>query len=313
VTLNEPMVNIAGGWISGDVPPGKSFAIDEALLAAENMMRAHAAAYDAIHAADVGDTDEDRTTAWVSIAAHQRVFFPKDPDDPRMVRAAEMLHYLINVVFLEAVINGNLDRNFDFDVDDEGDLAADPTLAGRMDYIGLNYYGPTQVIDTANDNNFPMIGIPFMNDLDLKGFDAPITDFGWSIYPEGLRVVLDELAPYERPIVITENGVADAGDTLRPRFLIDHLYVVNQALDEGMDIRGYYHWSLMDNFEWGSGYCPRFGLFRVDLASEDRTRTMGEGAEVYRRIIQDNTVSPDLFATYTGYGFPTVTCPRIGL
>ena len=312
VTLNEPMVNVAGGWISGDVPPGRSFAIDEALDVAENMMRAHARSYDAIHQADVVDADSDGETAWVSIAAHQRVFFPLDPDDPKMVRAAEMLHYLINVVFLEAVINGDVDRNFDFDVDDPDDVAADPALAGRLDYIGLNYYGPTLVIDTANDNNFPMIGIPFMNDLDLKGFDAPITDFGWSIYPDGFRLVLDELVPYGKPIVITENGVADAGDTLRPRFLIDHLYVVNQAIDEGVDVRGYFHWSLMDNFEWGSGFCPRFGLYRVDFASAEKTRTIGEGAEVYRRIIEENTVSPDLFRTYTGYGTPGY-CPRVGL
>jgi beta-glucosidase/6-phospho-beta-glucosidase/beta-galactosidase len=313
ITLNEPMVNIAGGWISGDVPPGKHLDIDAALHAAENMMRAHAAAYDAIQVADIVDADGDRRSAWVSIAAHQRVFFPKDPDDPRMVRASEMLHYLLNVVFLEAVINGNLDRNFDFDYDDPDDLAADPTLAGRLDYIGLNYYGPTQVIDTANDNNFPMIGIPFVNDLDLRGFDAPITDYGWSIYPQGFRVVLDELVPYGRPIVVTENGLADAGETMRPRFLIDHLYELNKAIDEGVDIRGYYHWSLIDNFEWTAGYCPRFGLFHVDFTSPERTRTMGEGAEVYRRIIQDNTVSPELFATYPGYGLSTLACPRVGL
>jgi len=312
ITLNEPMVNVTGGWISGDVPPGKSFEIDTALQVAENMMRAHARAYDAIHAADVVDADKDGETAWVSIAKHNRVFLPKDPDDPRMVRATEMLHYLLNVVFLDAVINGNLDRNFDFDHDDEGDVTADPSLAGRLDFIGLNYYGVTLVIDTANDNNFPLIGIPLMNDLDLKGFDAPLSDFGWAIYPEGLRTVLDELVPYGRPILITENGVADASETLRPRFLIDHLYVLEQAIEEGVDVRGYFHWATMDNFEWGSGYCPRFGLFRVDFTSPERTRTPGEGAEVYRRIIEDNAVSPELFGTYTGYGNP-IFCPRVGL
>ncbi len=311
VTINEPFVNVVGGWVSGDVPPGKSFDIDDALLAGENMMWAHARAYDAIHEADVVDANGDGVAAAVSVAKHQRVFLPMDPDEPKDVRATEMLRYLLNEVFLRGVVFGSLDRNYDFDYDDPDDIEHDPALMGRLDYIGLNYYGVTLVVGT-NDNQFPMIGVPFMNDLDNRGLEGPISDFGWTIYPQGLRTVIDELQQYDLPIIITENGVADAADTLRPRFLLDHLYVVNQAIDDGIDIDGYYHWSLFDNFEWASGYCPRFGLYRVDFESASRTRTMGEGAAVYRRIIDDNTVTPALFGEYPEYGLAGV-CPRVGL
>jgi beta-glucosidase/6-phospho-beta-glucosidase/beta-galactosidase len=312
VTINEPMVQVVAGWVGGENPPGKSFAIDEGLAAGENMIYAHARAYDAIHEQDAIDADGDGEAALVSVAKHNRVFLPKDVSNPKHLEATAMLRYLLNELFLEAVVFGNIDRNYDFDSDDEGDVKADASLMGRLDYIGLNYYGVTLVIETATDNNFPMIGIPLMSDLDNQGLDGPISDFGWTIYPQGLRTVIDELDRFDLPIIITENGVADAADTLRPRFLVEHLYEVNKAIDDGVDIRGYFHWSLIDNFEWGSGYCPRFGLFRVKFSDPAKPRTAGEGAEVYRRIISDNTVDPQLFATYPTYG-PAGYCPRVGL
>lgn len=311
ITLNEPFVNLVGGWVSGDVPPGKALEIDLALEVGERMIRAHAAGYDALHAADIGDADGDGMPARVSIAQHSRIFVPKDPANDRQVRAAETFRYLLNDYFLNGAVYGDLDRNYDGDTDDEGDVAGDPDLAGRMDFIGLNYYGVTMVLETANDDSFPIIGIPLLNDLDNQGFDAPKSDFGWAIYPAGLRQLLEELRPYDLPIQITENGVADATDALRPRFLIEHLYEVAGAIDDGIDVEGYYHWALMDNFEWGSGYCPRFGLLRVDFADPARARTAGAGAEVYRRIIEDGTVAPSLFGEFE-YGEPGF-CPRLGL
>jgi beta-glucosidase/6-phospho-beta-glucosidase/beta-galactosidase len=311
ITINEPFVNIISGWIGGAVPPARSFAVADALAAGENMMWAHARAYDAIHAADVVDVDQDGEAARVSIAKHQRVFVPADPDNDEHVRAANMVRYLVNEVFLQAVIFGNVDRNYDYDYDDPDDSANEPALMGRLDFIGLNYYGVSLVVNTTTENNFPMIGTPLFNDLDIKGFAGPVSDFGWTIFPAGLRMVLDELTPYGRPIIITENGVADVAETMRARFIVDHLYVVNQAIDDGVDITGYFHWSLIDGFEWGSGYCPRFGLFSVDFADVDKPRSRGVGAEVFKRIIDDNTVVPELFVTHSGYGEPRF-CPRVG-
>lgn len=313
VTINEPTAYLIGGWIAGDTPPGKSFAIDEALTVAYHMIEGHARAYDAIHERDLVDADADGAAALVSIAQHSRVFIPKDPGDPDHVRATDMIRYLSNEVFLNGVVFGNIDKNFDYDFDDPEDVADDDSIKGRLDYIGLNYYGVSLVIPTANDNNFPMIGLPLISDLDRQGLPGPISDFGWTLYPEGFREVLDELEPYDLPIIITENGIADATDSQRPRFVIDHLYALNKAIDEGVDLRGYFHWSLTDNFEWSSGFCPRFGLYGIDYAAAGKPRVMREGGEVYRRIIDDNTVDPQLFATYPGYPGSDTACPRLPL
>jgi beta-glucosidase len=312
VTINEPIPYILAGWIAGEGPPGKSFQIELALEVAYNMVYAHARAYDAIHATDVADADGDGAAAMVSIAHHMRVYLPMDADDPTDAEAAEMLRYVSNQVFLDALVGGNIDRNFDFDFADAEDTADDDALKGRLDYVGLNYYGVSLVVRTANDNNFPMIGIPFQSNLDRYDFDAPITDFGWSVYPSGLRDILDEIQPYGVPVIITENGLADATDAQRPRFLLDHLYVLAKAIDDGHDIRGYYHWSLMDNFEWASGYCPQFGLYHVDRGDPERTRTAGAGADVFRQIIEANTVPPDLFRDHTYPGAQTF-CPTLPL
>jgi beta-glucosidase len=312
ITINEPIPYVLGGWLAADTPPGKSFAVETAIDVVYHLMEGHAKAYDALHEADVVDADDDGVAAWVSFAQHSRVYLPKDPTDPDHVRAADMLRYVANRSFLDAVVHGNIDRNFDFDFDDPEDTAGDPALMGRLDFIGLNYYGVSLVIDT-NENNFPLIGLPLLSDLDRQGFPGPMNDFGWTIYPTGFRAVIDEVVTYDRPILITENGIADATDAQRPRFVVDHLYALNLAIDEGVDVRGYYHWSLIDNFEWSAGFCPRFGLFRVDFDDPDKPRTMGEGAEVYRRIIDENTVAPDLFRTYPGYPGAEGFCPRLPL
>ena len=101
--------------------------------------------------------------------------------------------------------------------------------------------------------------------------DRPKTDFYWDIYPKGFRVVLDEAKAYGLPMIVTENGIADSKDGNRARFLLEHLYEVGKAKAEGLDIRGYYYWSLLDNFEWASGYCPKFGLHSVDPATGARS------------------------------------------
>src|ERR1041385_6553154 len=98
-----------------------------------------------------------------------------------------------------------------------------------------------------------------MNDLDRFGVNLPITEFGATIYPQGFRVVLDEVAAYGLPIVVTENGLADGFDTQRPRFLVDHLYAVAKAIDDGLDVRGYFHWEV--------GRRKRFGSFATAAAN----------------------------------------------
>lgn len=114
----------------------------------------------------------------------------------------------------------------------------------------------------------------------------PTNDLGWEIHPAGLGRVLDWLRRYQRPIFITENGLADAADHQRQKFICDHLLEIRSALAEGIDIRGYLHWSLLDNFEWAEGFGPRFGLVAVDYATQQRTPR--QSARYFQKIAQSN-------------------------
>ncbi|MHC4089747.1 MAG: family 1 glycosylhydrolase, partial [Planctomycetota bacterium] len=90
------------------------------------------------------------------------------------------------------------------------------------------------------------------------------------------------------------------------KFVVDHLHVLAQAIAAGIDVRGYYHWSLIDNFEWADGFCPRFGLYRVDYESDARARNETNGATVYRTIIQQGRVPAELVTAHSSYGTATL-------
>ena len=300
VTINEPMVLVLAGFIAGQFPPGLIYdsSTGAALRAVRNMIFAHAAAYDALHAADLIDADGDGEAALVSIAKHQRVFFGADPCSEVDRRAAAGVEYLNNQLFLNAIIKGDLDGNGDGDLDDEEDARAHPDLIGRADYLGINYYSLSTV-----DGRVPLgtlsPGLPNIVDL-LTGL--PRTDLGWAIYPGGFQTVLEDARTYGLPIYVTENGIADQGDTMRSTFLVEHLHVLAQAIASGIDVRGYFHWSMMDNFEWVEGYCPHFGLYYIDTSDSDRARMPTTGAGVYRDIIAAGRVTAAMVGEHSTYG-----------
>jgi beta-glucosidase len=314
VTLNEPVINLAAGYVDAMHPPDRSIGdtggVDLLERAARNMVYAHARAYDALHAMDTVDADGDGQAAAVSTAFHLRVFQPKPADDPTIFAAnqaaSDQLHYLSNVALLEAFTKGNLDYNLDGKLDGPNDKTADPALANRLDWLGVNYYGLSQVIGLGKSSLGPITGLPFTTDLDTTNAK---TEYGWDIYPDGFRTVLDEVQHYQLPLLITENGIADSTDAQRPRFLADHLYVLEKAIADGLDVRGYFHWSVIDNFEWAGGYCPRFGLFAVDYQDPARARTARPSADVYRGIIDARAVDPSLFQKYPSYPVAAMTCP----
>ncbi len=112
-----------------------------------------------------------------------------------------------------------------------------------------------------------------------------VSDTGWRIHAEGIYHILKRAARYKKPIFVTENGLADATDKKRTEFIIEHLYWVAQAIREGVDVRGYFHWSLMDNFEWDKGFWPRFGLVEIDYKTLERK--IRPSAWEYKRIIEN--------------------------
>ena len=126
----------------------------------------------------------------------------------------------------------------------------------------------------------------------IKDEGEVLTDVGWTMRPEGLYRVLINLINFKKEIFITENGVADVQDRHRAQFIVEHLKAVNQAIVQGADVRGYFYWSLTDNFEWAYGFAPRFGLLAVDYST--LSRTARHSALVYKRICSSNAIAADL-------------------
>ena len=125
--------------------------------------------------------------------------------------------------------------------------------------MGVNYYTKAYVqwrpknADEKRPSNMPL-GLEFARRKEKA------SDLAWAVHPDGFSKIIRKVAKYQLPIYITENGIADAKDTVRPGYLVSHLLEVARAIDDGIDIRGYYYWSLIDNFEWVKGFAPRFGL-----------------------------------------------------
>ncbi|PIR13776.1 beta-glucosidase [Candidatus Falkowbacteria bacterium CG11_big_fil_rev_8_21_14_0_20_39_10] len=154
-----------------------------------------------------------------------------------------------------------------------------PKVVKHCDFIGLQYYFHSRI--RLN----PFVSWKWFQYNENK---FGLTDMNWEIYPPGIYHVLKDLKKYNKPIIITENGLADADDSRREKFIKEHLRYVHQAIDEGADVRGYFHWSLLDNFEWAEGWWAKFGLYSVDRRTFKRTAK--PSAKVYARICKENII-----------------------
>lgn len=310
VTINEPLVVATVGYLDGRTPPGQVLQFDAVLQVAQNMIRAHAAMYDAIHRADtmVAATQGPvmpLRPAMVSIAHHVRRFYGARPGNMLDEAAARRADQLFNRLFIEAIVHGNLDRNANGTLD-PGEPMNDPSLRGRADYIGINYYSLTAVV---HNSAIPILrGLPQPDERD-RGL--PKTEFGWDIYPRGFQDVLEWAGTYGLPVIVTENGIADSMDVNRPRFLVEHIAAMCAAIHRGVRVVGYFHWSTFDNFEWVAGYCPRFGLYSVDYTDPMRPRRARPSAMLYRQIIQAGEVSDALLSAQPPYRSATMFCPSM--
>lgn len=147
-------------------------------------------------------------------------------------------------------------------------------IKNHLDYIGFDYYFHDRMVW------YP----PFRKNLNKE-----TNDMGWEIYPEGLYQVIKYLGKFKLPLYIMENGLPDADDDKRENFILSHLKYVHQAIDEGFDMRGYFYWSLLDNFEWAAGWAPKFGLCEVDRENNFK-RILRPSAKVYADICKNNEV-----------------------
>ena len=160
---------------------------------------------------------------------------------------------------------------------------------GAHDFIGLNYFVGEE---TAFEIRRPIeLFGRAVHDLESQKWTPTFAGVARA-QPDGLETALRRLAQYGRPIYVTENGVFETGGHNQARYLVSHLAAVQRALQAGVPVRGYFWWSLVDNFEWSEGYGPRFGLYHLDRESQQRTAR--PVAEVYARIIRENGIDAEL-------------------
>lgn len=154
----------------------------------------------------------------------------------------------------------------------------------------LSYLNNRDILERVKDKlDFVSVNYYLCNEVGIfkeKKVKYPLSDLGWEICPEGIYSVLLELKRYKKPIFITENGIADAKDQYRGKYIRHILYYVHKAIMDGADVRGYMHWSLLDNFEWDKGFWPKFGLVEVNFKTQDRM--IRKSALEYSEIVKKN-------------------------
>jgi beta-glucosidase len=254
MTINEPMVIVMDGYIEGRYPPGKKNAYSEAIRVLVNLLDAHREAYRAIHA--VAKMRGEK--AMVGMASFTPLYLPAS-DSMDDTRAADLY---------------NFGKQF-FDIG----------AGEEEDYIGINYYSRHFLKFSFWSKLFGQ----FMSEG-----DGEKTDTGTEIYPKGIYEVIRQYKQFKKPIIITENGLADAKDTKRASFILAHLYWVHKAMEEGADVRGYFVWSLTDTYEWNAGFGTRFGLIAIDF-EHDLARSIRPSAFIYGEVCRTKKITSELW------------------
>lgn len=270
-TINEPGVIVYFGYVTGTFPPGKSD-LKMGLRVMRNLLSAHAAAYREIHAV--------QPHARVGLAHHMRILDPANPRSLLDRLTAHIADQAFNQGLLSALTRGRWLLPLG--------LIWAPKLRRTLDWIGLNYYTRDLV---AFDHTQPAAI------RRLHAPDAELLDGGYGeFYPQGIFRCIKRLARLRLPIYVTENGIPDEDDDQRPRYILTHLHQIWQALGLCYPVMGYYHWTLVDNFEWTDGWTLRLGLIALD--PETQTRTPRRSARLYAEIVRANAITPPMIDTY---------------
>lgn len=269
VTVNEPNVYAYMAHLAGDFPPGGR-SLSDALRAMENMVRAHAASYRAIH--------ERQPNALVGLAHHYRGMEPANPLNPLDRLFASLRSSLFNLTVPETCATGVFSlpwRRIQL-----------PEAKGTQDFFGLNYYTREKV--GFHWREMAKAHFPDGADVSPTGFIARDAEGFW----QALRWAQG----YGLPLYVTENGVDDPEDDLRRRYLVSHLQRLWKAANFNWQVKGYFHWSLVDSFEWERGWTQRFGLWELNTENQERTRR--PSADLYSEICQSNSLTTEMVSQY---------------
>ncbi|MBI2411148.1 MAG: glycoside hydrolase family 1 protein [Candidatus Kerfeldbacteria bacterium] len=259
ITINEPVIYTVQGYAVAEWPP-ETKSFFKGFRVFRHLAQGHKLAYREIHA----EMNKQHRRARVGIAQNviSLVSYRKTFRDYLYVRFSE---YVWNDLF------------FTF-------------TKGTHDFIGVNYYFH-QRVRRNHDGKYIFVS--------TRKEKRESSDLGWEIYAPGIFEVLIDLQKYGLPMYITENGIAAVNDDKRSRFIVSHLKEVYHAIKAGVDVRGYFYWSLLDNFEWDKGFEPRFGLVEVDYKTLKRTPR--PSSYLYAHICKENAITHDLLR-FIGHG-----------
>jgi beta-glucosidase len=274
VTINEPNVYAVMGHIVGNFPPGKN-SLRSGFQVMTNQVQAHARAYRAIHAI--------QPQARVGIALNYTPLIPAKKWSPFDRLATATLQNAYNHFFPTALATGKLRY--------PTHSRRVPEAKGTQDYLGINYYTRFAVaVDLSNAAQ------KFIRYEPVIGDDLSENKFMGND-PLGFYQSLRWAGHFGLPVIVTENGVEDSEDRMRPRYLVQHIHQLWRAVNLGTPLKGYFHWTLVDNFEWERGWGHRFGLWELDVATQGRRKR--PSADLFGEICRENGLTSDMVARYT--------------
>ena len=317
ITICEPVASIIGlGYLAALWPPGFLLDGNRARLVLHNLIEAHVKAYDKISYHDDVDADMDGipkkvgfTHAMVAVspARPKKILGIKINDN---LKAASNFSYFINDYFINAVVLGIEDVNYLNTQqrwnENSVDMVRHQDWKDKIDFVGVDYYRRVHIEynQIISGSSAKFLGGALADNLELHENrmqpNGMLSDLGWEIYPRGLYELTTKIKrKWKVPIFITENGVADNLDRLRAPFIVAHLEQIRRAIENGVNIIGYLHWSFMDNYEWLSAYNDksRFGLFRIMRSDDKFSRQLTEGAMAFKTIIQDSSLDDNNIVT----------------
>jgi len=273
ITINEPNVFATNGYLLGVFPPGKRN-LFSTINVMTNLVRAHADAYHAIHSI--------QPTARVGAAHNYRGFVPFRSWSPFDRAAAGLLSSQFNNFFPRAFTDGVLRFPTWF--------KRIQAAKGTQDFLGINYYTRDMVAFNLLKTNSLFVRRFYKPDDELSDnkFIANASQFMFTTLKWGTQFGI--------PIIITENGVENLNDQLRRKYLIQHLHQVWRAVNFNFPVKGYFHWTLVDNFEWERGWTQPFGLWELDLHTQARRKR--PSADLFAEICRENCLSSDVVARY---------------
>ena len=285
-TINEPSVFVSQGYFNGIFPPGKKDPVLAATVL-ENLLFAHTKTYKHLKSLNGGDN------AQIGLVKN---IFQFDP-----LRRWHILDWAFSKVLNNVFTHSTLDyfkkgySTFSLPGMVKKHIENNDAV-GAMDFIGLNYYSRMHVKGQAN------LTEPFVFEKRAKDIQ---TDMDYALYPEGFYEALHTISTLKKPIYVTENGVADQGNNIREIFIKRYLYALHKGLQDGLDIRGYFYWTLMDNFEWSEGYKMKFGLYEVNFETQERT--LRESSNLFAKMVKKPGVDSRGYIVSIGDTAPNFT------